>query len=175
MSSNSEGGRKRVQGIAELRIIVSASNHLYHISHAQCTYTRMCQNVHNPLGPLAVRFGHFLDDESQNVSGLIEEARFNDVMSQYMCRHSPLFPMLYMCIYAPFVNSIELFGFVNHGCLSDPWTPLTWIIDNVAGIVLVGSLRYIVRRCFRSRLEGTVWGFRRMGALWDLGCGGFSR
>ena len=80
-------------------------------------------DVHNPFCSLAVRFGHLLDDQTEDVSGLIEESGLDNIMSKYMCGHSPLFPMLDMCTYASFVDGAEFVSFVDHGCLSQPWTP----------------------------------------------------
>ena len=97
-------------------------------------------DVHNPACPLAVRLGHLLDDEAEYVSGLVEEAGFDDIMSQYMSGHSPLLSMLDMCIYASFVYGIELLRFVYHGSLPHPRTPFIWIVGKVARDTVLGNV-----------------------------------
>ena len=129
-------------------------------------------DIHNPAGPLAVRLGHLLDDEAEYVSGLVEEAGFDDIMSQDMRGHSPLFPMLDMCIYASFVDGIKFLGLVYHGNLSQPGTAFIWIVGKVARDTILGNLGRGLGRWFWTRWDGIVGYGSWSGVLWGSGCGG---
>lgn len=128
--------------------------------------------VHYPLRPLTMRFGHLLNDEAQDVSGLIEEPCFDNVVSQDMRRHPPLLSMFDMCIYAPFVDDIAPPSLVYHGCLSQLGSRFIRVFDRIPRDVSIGSVRSIDRRWFCSRCTGIVWVFQSSCALWDLRCGG---
>ena len=181
------GGSHRIQRVAERASREQRGSRLLCLRQTTCTIQSFIShtvprgfeggllNVHNPFCSLAVRFGHLLDDQAENVSGLIEESGLDNIMSKYMRRHSPLFPMLDMCIYASFVDGAEFVFFVYHGCLSQPWTRPIWIFKKVSRYLVLGNLGRSVNGWFGSRWARVVLGFCRWGALWDLRCGGIAR
>ena len=161
--------RPRDGGVEDYRVCVKPSvRHENRKSDPLSELWGESLDVHDPPRPLAVRLSHLLDDETQNVSIFIKETCFDNIMSQYMGRHAPFFPMFDMCIYTSFVDGIEFLGFVYHSRLSQPWASLVRVINDVPRDIVLANPRRGFRECIRSRWVGTVLllCFRRCGITW---------